>query len=496
MRVRRHLRNVYVVVVGPDGSGKSEITTRVAAGLYERGIAVRRLHFIPREHRVDDSPVTRPHAAPPRRLVTEALSVIHRFARYFFAGIGGTLARGFGGVQLQERGWMDQVADPARYRLTTRSSALVKALASVVRHPDLMVACDGDAREMAARKGELDTDGVTAQLAFWRRNPADASQVATAVTTEETSTHSARHLLSAIDSARSQVLREALRTVGLAPARLEMQASSNAGPAVRALYRPSKLRGVVGRELGIALLRRPHRPTVGDLPFDTRMLLDGCGLLDYDEAAIIRSSERNRWVIGLVRAGTLETVIKVSSCDDPSLVTEAEWLRELRHSDGTFRVPKIIKLKDIDVWRVLAMQAMPALSLRSRPDFGLALDLCVALAKLRGGVGVTHGDLAPWNIVGRRRPWLVDWEGARDYEAGADLAHYVLVSTRLGRAVDPRTARALLSPGSPLLRSFADRTGQPLAEVHEGVDAYVRWAHPLRHIVGNGARSVFGEEEM
>lgn len=286
--------------------------------------------------------------------------------------------------------------------------------------------------------------------------------------------------------------RQPLRPVDAVPRRLELQATAGAQAGVRTLYRPSTARGRIARDLGLVLFRRPRTAARNHPPFPLDELLDSAALPPWDELAIRRSHRRQRWVVAVIRGSRTTAIVKVGRRDDPSLANEAAWLHAMSGAGagagGAVRVPKIVACAQLGSWQMVATEAAGSGSGR-RPDLGEVLQVCSQLRWLNNGAGVTHGDLAPWNMLGRNPCWLVDWEHAREYEPGVDLACFVIATGAVDRWFAVQAVR-LLSEGSPLLRTFATGTGHSLDEVRDGITgfAWERRHRPGR--VGTTARSL------
>jgi len=93
--------------------------------------------------------------------------------------------------------------------------------------------------------------------------------------------------------------------------------------------------------------------------------------------------------------------------------------------------PEVIGLVTVSDWSALATLVAIDRPKPPRVDLQKAAKICTALAAVHEGRGVTHGDLAPWNILedASGRIALVDWESASaQLRPGYDLTHYQQVA--------------------------------------------------------------------
>lgn len=159
-----------LLVAGPDGTGKSTVTERLAEGMFA-GRRVLRLHQRPRvlpARTIHTGPVTEPHAHSPYARWLSELKVVYLFVDY---ALGWALrVRPFlrsGGVVLLERGWPDLVVDPLRYRLDRRTR-LAQVLGHWLPRPSMAVILEADPAILMQRKAELPAEELGRQTAVWR----------------------------------------------------------------------------------------------------------------------------------------------------------------------------------------------------------------------------------------------------------------------------------------------------------------------------------------
>jgi serine acetyltransferase/thymidylate kinase len=148
-----------VAVLGPDGSGKSAVITRVLADLAPVFRHVHYLHLRPRlEGRRSGGAVTAPHAQP----VQGAVASLAKLAWFTFDYVAGCALqvwplRGRTGLIAFDRYFHDLLIDPVRYRYGA-PPGFVRWVAKLVPEPDLWILLDAPAEVLQARKREMPED--------------------------------------------------------------------------------------------------------------------------------------------------------------------------------------------------------------------------------------------------------------------------------------------------------------------------------------------------
>jgi hypothetical protein len=166
---------VYLLVAGPDGTGKSTLVRRLTklAGEFP---TVRTMHWrpgvLPRLGHVvglGAPDPARPHHRPPTSLPVSLVRLVYYWLDQvvgYWLLISPCIRKG--GLVIMERGYWDMLVDPLRYRLRC-PSWIVRLLGALVPRPRLTVILGGDPAVIAARKDELSAGEVARQLACWRR---------------------------------------------------------------------------------------------------------------------------------------------------------------------------------------------------------------------------------------------------------------------------------------------------------------------------------------
>lgn len=170
---------MLVVLLGPDGVGKTSIATALTSELSRDFKRVEHYHFrpgaIPRLrdllcYKGYDPPPEQPHGAP----VPGLLSSLARFAYYSLDFVIGARVSRFRAFRhpdilvLVERYYMDILVDPARYCMAV-PPAVVRLIRPLVPRPDLAILLDADVSTITARKRELPEEELARQICLHRR---------------------------------------------------------------------------------------------------------------------------------------------------------------------------------------------------------------------------------------------------------------------------------------------------------------------------------------
>jgi thymidylate kinase len=164
-------RGKVIVLVGPDGAGKSTVARILREHLGpERQVL--HLHHRPgrilpvsQETRAD---VTQPHSKSPYIWPVSVAKVLFLFVDFV---VGHHCARRFanrGGWVIWERGWWDLAVDPLRYRMRAHPR-LVPFLGERLASPDHSVLLEAPPALIHSRKTELALEEIVKQQEEWTR---------------------------------------------------------------------------------------------------------------------------------------------------------------------------------------------------------------------------------------------------------------------------------------------------------------------------------------
>jgi hypothetical protein len=482
-----------VLVVGPDGAGKTAIAEALASAATRAGVPVLRAHWRPGVlvHRDGSgAPVTEPHAREPRGIIS-ALAKLGVIATDFALGWAGPWRRAQRkGLLVVERGWWDQVVDPRRYRMPARLVPVMWLLGRLMPRADVLLLLVGDPSEIAARKPELEPAEIARQQGEWRRVGHRAGKAvveldAVSETREQTEI-AAADVLQRILGTRAAIWRHA----PLVPARLDLRVTGGASatPALT-IYRTSRPRAhaaaLLNRALVSARVGATAQPPVENMAGLARVLG-----VRIDGAAAFRSAPPRRWVVGWAAAGRMHTVLKVGPVADPALVREAEMLGRLQGLIEPFRVPTLRWAGDWHGLFVVATEVLVIGRRTPRIDVADVVDVLVGLAHgVRGSGPLVHGDFTSSNLAGAPRAFtLLDWESSREaFEPMVDLVHFVVSEGGwLGR----------FDPGSALSKLLGARSpGHRYCE-RVGIEPDAARKFLLRALRGEATRSEFAQEML
>jgi hypothetical protein len=436
-----------VLVVGPDGAGKTTVLDEVERQL---GRPLARAHSRPgviAGRGGDGSPVTDPHAGVPRG----TLLSLAKLAVVFLDTLVGSLVRwrrsAADDLLVVERGWYDLAVDPRRYRLPDRFAPLVRTLGRLLPKADVTVLLTGDPAAFHARKPEIGVAEVTRQLGAWERYAAEAGRRVVRIDTVTRPAETAAAELLTRLGARRRWYR-----VPVGPRRLGMVATGP-GPAL-SVYRPHRPVAAALTTLNGPLLRsRFARPAAPPPVPDLEAVLTRAGR-PAQQLAAFRSSAPGRWIVAAADRAGLHTVVKVGPASDGT-TREVAALHRLSSSE-TVEIPTVLADARVDGWHLAALSALPN---RLQPTLEQVTDVATALVRGDLGVPVVHGDLAPWNLaVAGDRVAVWDWEEA-ELDAVRplhDLAHYLVrTGTLLGRYHPTEVADLLLARDGPGGRHLA-----------------------------------------
>lgn len=483
-----HPTGFYVLLVGPDGAGKSTLAGKLPGaleGLFRRNVHLHwRPGLLPRPGALlgrEISDATEPHALRPHgRAASLALAMYH-WADFALGGwVRVQSSRVRSGLIIVERGWWDIAVDPRRYRLRV-SPAVIRVLGTVLPKPDLVVVLEGKPEALHARKSELPVGELARQMQGWR------SAVPNRVRTMRVDVSEGSDAVAASvrRSIASMLEQRAMRNVGAGwvsfPSRSQARwilprGSRATAVAALSVYQPVTKLGRIGwslartsASLGAFRLTPRSAPDPKVRSALAEFLPPGATV------AIGRSHRSGRSVALVLRDGRPFAIAKIATgkASRASLAHEASAYAEIASRlEAPLRAPALLARSDdvllfefID-WRV-----------RKRPEF-LPADVASGVGAFfrsvdaHGATGLGHGDLAPWNVMRTEDGWaIVDWEEATsDTLPFGDIFHYLVQAhALLGSPQAPELLRGLKGVGwiGASLHAYAEAADQPISEVED-----------------------------
>jgi thymidylate kinase len=445
-RARRAQPGGVVVVVGPDGAGKTTLRHALANSSYGLDLKTeRRPGPLPK---LDRGIVTEPHRHPPRSTLASSAKLVYYFTDAWLVWLFRVRPQVREGTWVvKERGWWDMIVDPRRYRLRT-SPGLVRALGRLLPRPDLLVILEAPPDLIRSRKTELPAEEIQRQMQIWREAVSAGQRQ--------------RRLYLDASLPVDELVRltsEEVRRMGGAPggwtglpSRSDPRWTLPRGPrtlAAKALriYQPVTLKGLAGWSAarvvasvgGFRLLPGSDvEPSVVASALEPRL-----GPLRI--VALAKTNHPGRFVALLADDhGRCRTVAKFATDEAGRAVLRREG--EAIEALGALLPPPLFppRIQERGEGHLIldAVEWQPRLlSWRLPEEVANALGrfFAAGVQESSGGerspLGPAHGDFAPWNLFRTRDGWtLLDWEEARQ-EAPPffDLFHYLVQAHALLR---------------------------------------------------------------
>lgn len=497
IRILERLRRptgLYVLIVGPDGAGKTtlaELLPERCGQLFRRTLQLHaRPALLPRPGALLGRPPAnpaRPHARPPHGRALSLILLTYHWLDFLLGSwlrIWPTRART--GLVLMERGWWDLAVDPRRSRLQTPVQA-VQVLGKLLPRPDLVLQLEAPSEAIQARKAELPRRELERQTQEWKQVlPASVSAMGLDVR------RPADKLADEATAVIADLLeKRAVSRVGAGwaalPARRSLRWSLPRGPRMVArrglsVYQPVTFRSLAGWKAarcfaalgGFRLLPRASAP-----PKAVRQAL--APFVPPDGTfAVARANHPGRYVAFVFaekRGVGLVAKVATDEEDRRALAREANAIARL----GSLLPPPVDAPRVVaDGEGILVLEAVdwaPRLRPWRLPE-EVARALGTFSRKGRDAESLAHGDCAPWNLLQTEEGWtLVDWEHAyEDAPPFFDLFHYLVQAhALLGRPSREALLRGLRGHGwvGAALHAFSESAGLDPAGARNGLSMYL-----------------------
>lgn len=437
-------RGLYLIIVGPDGAGKSTIAAALmnSDGRSRTSLPMHwRPEFLPRlgslVGRAPGDPST-PHARPPRPALLSSLFLAYYWIDFFLGSwlkIRPLVRRGE--VVVMERGWFDFAVDPRRYRLSV-SPAVVRLVGWLLPRPDLVLVLDAPDETLLRRKKELPGPELRRQMHLWRdfRFPGRTRKVV--IDAARPLREVVREARGAVEHLRGIPMEASQRWAALPPKgrpRWFLPSSSRAAARSALLvYHPVTLRARIGWEMGrgLAALGALRFVPAASPPEAISKLIEPI-VPPGGTIAVARANHPARFVVLVLdRVGAPHAFAKVA-LDDAGVLALWKDSHAVQQLAGLLPppvfAPEILHASD----GVLVFEAVdwrPRATPWKLPEpVAHALGRVFAATRSEPGPrGAGHGDLAPWNLLRSRRGWaLIDWEDARsDLPPFFDVFHFAV----------------------------------------------------------------------
>jgi hypothetical protein len=442
----RHPTGMSVLVVGPDGAGKSALAQsliQVGQDLFRRQIhwhwrpqlLPRPATLLGREAEVDTS---EPHGRPAhRRLVSAALVGYYWLDSLLGGLLWDRVVRVRSGLIVIERGWWDLLVDPARYRIRG-GAGLARELGRFLPKPDLVLILDAPSDALLRRKAELSAEELERQTAAWktalprgvRRVRLDASRPFEQVGQEA---HQAvvdlleARAVARVGSGWARVPLDESRKVLLprGPRRAAKAALRVRHPATKAEWAAWLATGCFVSLGGLRLLPSGAAPP--------RRLREALAphLPPGGTVAVAAARDGSCWIASIVDLDGRSHAIAKVAMDDPAARAIDHEAGAIRQFGNLLRPPlsaPTLLAQEPGLLLLEAVQWRPRLrTVRLHPEVAWSLGAFFAAESL-DGLGPAHGRLTPGNLLRAQHGWvLCDWSDASGPRPPFfDLVHYLV----------------------------------------------------------------------
>jgi thymidylate kinase len=446
----RARRGAFVVLLGPDGSGK---TTVARAVLEQVGSKGRYFHFLPVPIRdlltqvPQEAVLIEKHRDVGNRIFG-ILRILRNLVRAWFAYfISIRPAVRDGSIVVGDRWLYGYLTQPVAMKFYG-PDWLARLAIRIMPQPNLTVALTAPAELIHARKPELSLAEIEEEIGTLRKELPDAF----VIDATDDPISIARQLVEQVELGGSYRVYPPLLGQVLLPETSRADALAGA-----ALYSPARSRGLIGQRLGRGMIRLfgtgwLSRADFRGIPLDIALQ---AALMEFlheyqispDSLAFHARTQSGRQGFSFLAIARGRPVGFVRAGPRGTLDAECQALRLLEERPPTrLRIPRLVGRTEIGGLDLALTTSV--LSGYHHPPANPSLDLIVGqikagLADLPRPTGTPehwepmHGDLTPWNLREDNSGLvLVDWESVGWGPPEADRVFYAASSTAINRRIE------------------------------------------------------------
>jgi hypothetical protein len=380
---------ILVQIVGPDGCGKSTLSKQVVSNAIAWGITHEHIHFNlkpPQSSAASNNPHGKAEYCKPVAI----LAITKRYLEHQIRWLVLRKKK----LIIQERGWLDQIVDPKRYRVPKDLLWLIKFLNITLPKTTLLFLAEDSEVSVSNRKKELDIFEIRRQISVWKNQNK-------AITLNGDLQSKISFILSAIQDELLNELSKELRYLLPAPKRLELVATKSSRKMSLLVYKPKSVKAIFSQRISLrAKFIKVHVDTY------TRLAIDKClkHLKFYGVEVIIqRSANREQWMMCITNSN-LEPLLYFKFGQHGSIIHEANTIKTLPNLNG-IEFPKIVFSTDLG-GSYYGFATKPILDLRA-----VNSEEILAVNKFLTQARIHHSDLNGGNVFKTHKKYVVlDWE--------------------------------------------------------------------------------------
>jgi thymidylate kinase len=174
-------RGLWVVLLGPDGVGKSSVIARLASRRWTGFAGCATYHLRPAFWRKPEAAVANcdPHGQPPRGSLVTVIKLVYLLVANWMAYVVTVRPQLVDGKLVPfDRYFSDCLFDPRRYRLPESCRRLTSLVARLIPKPDLYVVLDAPASLLQERKPEVTMEESARQREEYAARPGSLGNAA------------------------------------------------------------------------------------------------------------------------------------------------------------------------------------------------------------------------------------------------------------------------------------------------------------------------------